>query len=246
MNKRYWLLAIPAVLIIAVLGFILWGSFPAGPSVEALQALKSDALVQVDVSSSQVVFKPAGREAVTGFIFYPGGRVDYRAYAPQLRQVAASGTLVVVVRMPLSLAVFGANKADAVITAFPQIKQWAVGGHSLGGSMAALYTYNHPGKIKGLVLWASYPASNNNLSDRDLAVVSISGILDGLATPAKIAASKSLLPDSTRWVAIQGGNHAQFGSYGAQSGDNPAQLSAQAQLDQTVSATLDLLKQIEK
>jgi hypothetical protein len=245
-NRRRWLLLIPGLLLVGVLGFILWASAALGPSQLALDALKSDNQVEVTVSSSQIVFKPVGKEAKTGLIFYPGGKVDFRSYAPQLKRVASQGYLVVLVRVPLNLAIFGVETATGVIKSFPYITNWALAGHSLGGSMAALYVFNHPDAIQGLVLWASYPASNNNLSSRSLAVTSIYGTLDGLATGDKIAASQPLLPAATRWVAIEGGDHAQFGSYGAQPGDNPATISAEAQLEITASSTADLLKQIDR
>ncbi|HZU86696.1 MAG TPA: alpha/beta hydrolase, partial [Anaerolineaceae bacterium] len=217
---------------------------PAGPAPDALAALQSDAQVSVEITPGWVLFKPVGIEPQTGLIFYPGGRVEYRSYAPALRLVAEAGYLVALPWVPLNLAVFNPNRADEVIAAYPQIKYWAVGGHSLGGSMAANYLKSHPGKAQGLVLWASYPADSDDLSASGLKVVSVSGSNDGLSTPAKIEASRRLLPVDTTWVVIQGGNHAQFGSYGEQSGDNPATLDAAAQHLQAAQATIALLGQL--
>jgi pimeloyl-ACP methyl ester carboxylesterase len=180
-----------------------------------------------------------------GLIIYPGGRVDPRAYAPIAHSIAAQGYLVVIVPMPLNLAVFGANRAAAVIQAFPDIQRWVIGGHSLGGSMAALYTDKNREQINGLALWASYPASSNNLSDSNLKVTSIYGTQDGLATKDKIDASRALLPADTTWVPIEGGNHGQFGWYGDQPGDNPATISRQDQQAQILQATLELLKSVQ-
>lgn len=75
-------------------------------------------------------------------------------------------------------------------------------------------------------------------------VVSISASNDGLATPAKIEESRSLLPADTQFVVIQGGNHAQFGSYGAQPGDGTASIPPETQWAQTVQATVDLLQRM--
>jgi hypothetical protein len=75
-------------------------------------------------------------------------------------------------------------------------------------------------------------------------VVSISGSKDGLATPDKIEASKKLLPASTKFVVIDGGDHAQFGDYGPQDGDNAATVSQADQIKQTTTATVALLAQI--
>jgi dienelactone hydrolase len=238
------LLWILVPLIVLMGGFVLWGSTPAKPMPEALTALQSDSQVTV-TTGKWLIFEPVGVQPDTGFIVYPGGRVDYRAYAPQAHAIAAQGYLVVIVRMPLNLAVMDASAAEEVIAAYPQIKHWAVGGHSLGGAMAANFVYTHPGAVQGLVLWAAYPASSNDLSKSPLRVVSISGTLDGLSTPEKIAASIPLLPQETVWVPIEGGDHAQFGWYGPQSGDNPATISREEQQAQVVRATLDLLASLK-
>jgi hypothetical protein len=234
------LLAVAGLLIILVAAFVAWGSTPAQPMPEALAALQSNPQANV-TSGKWLTFQSAGEQPSTGFILYPGGRVDYRAYAPAAQAIAEEGYLVVIVRMPLNLAVFNPQAALGVIAAHPEIKHWAVGGHSLGGSMAANFVYTHPGAVEGLVLWASYPAASNDLSRSDVRVLSISGMLDGLSTPVKIAASRPLLPAVTTWVPIEGGNHAQFGWYGAQAGDDPATISREEQQGQIVMATLEFL-----
>lgn len=229
-----------ALLVIAG-GFIVWGETPAQPMPEALKALQSDGQVRVDVGA-YLTFSPADQQYTTGFIFYPGGRVDYRAYAPMAHALAAEGYLVIIPRMPLNLAVFGINKAEQVIHAYPQVTYWVIGGHSLGGSMAAHYLYQHPDQLSGLVLLASYPASKDDLTGYQGKVLSISASLDGLATPEKIDASKTLLPTSTRYLVIQGGNHAFFGWYGDQSGDNPATISREVQQLTVVLAILPVMQ----
>jgi hypothetical protein len=229
------------VLMILVIIFVAWGSIAPKPMPEALAALQSDSQVTVD-SGQWLTFEPVGTQPTTGLILYPGGRVDYRSYAPAAHDIAAQGYLVVITRAPLNLAVLHPGAASDVIRANPQIQHWAIGGHSLGGTMAADFAETHPGSVEALILWASYPASSDNLSQSGLQVLSISGTLDGLSTPSKIAASAPLLPANTTWVPIQGGDHAQFGWYGSQSGDNPATISRQAQQDQIVQATLTFLE----
>jgi pimeloyl-ACP methyl ester carboxylesterase len=141
--------------------------------------------------------------------------------------------------MPLSLAVFSPNKADKIIQAFPEVQNWAIGGHSLGGAMATNYCYSHPGVINALVLWASYPASSNSLANRSMKVLSIYGSEDGGLEG--IEASRSLVPANTVWYLIEGGNHAQFGDYGRQGGDGNAWISAETQREIVVSVTADFL-----
>ncbi|MFZ0533063.1 MAG: alpha/beta fold hydrolase [Anaerolineales bacterium] len=239
LKKRWWLVLI-GILFAAVIGFVAWGLIIPAPMPEALAALLSDAQVNI-TTEPWLVFQSSQNKPTTGLILYPGGRVDPRAYAPQAHIIASQGYLVIIVPRPLNLAVLGAERASSVINTNPNIQNWVIGGHSLGGSMAALYADKHRDQIKGLVLWASYPASSNNLADSTIKVASIYATLDGLATQEKIDASRKLLPADTTWVQIEGGNHAQFGWYGLQSGDNPATISREEQQIQIVQATLNLL-----
>ena len=238
-------IALIAILVIGVLvasGFVIWANTPPAPMAEALAALESDTAVTVD-QSRWIVFTPSDVEPTTGFIFYPGGRVDARSYAPALKAIAQQGYLAVIVPMPLNLAIFGIDGADDVIAAYPAIQHWVIGGHSLGGSMAGRYAHNHPATIDGIVLWASYVEDSFSLANTPLAAASISGTEDGLATETEIENSRATLPADTTFVVIEGGNHAQFGYYGDQQGDNPATISRTAQQEQVIAATLIVLEE---
>jgi hypothetical protein len=239
---RWWYLLILLPLLMLA-GFLVWALTPLGPMPEAMQALKSSADVIVE-TEDWYVFMSRDTIPDTGLILYPGGRVDPRSYTPVAHALSAEGYHVVIVPMPLNLAVLGVNKAEEVIAAYPEIKTWVVGGHSLGGSMAANYVKANPGIIDGLVLWASYPATSDDLSMVDVSVTSISATHDGLATSEDIAASKPFLPADTTWVIINGGNHAQFGWYGEQSGDNEAEITREEQQEHIIRATLDLLEDV--
>jgi len=129
------LLILLVVLLLAFAGFTAWAYTPLGPLPEAVAALQPDAAVQV-TTSPWLTFTPASSQPTTGFIFYPGGRVDARSYAPVARAIAERGYLVVITPVPFNLAVFKPAAADAVIAAHPEIQRWAIGGHSLGGAMA--------------------------------------------------------------------------------------------------------------
>ena len=225
-------------LIIAI--FIVWASLARGPQREAMEALQSDNLVDAQISN-WIIFQPKTKEFTVGLILYPGARVDVRSYSPTAQAIAAKGYLVVVVPMPLNLAVFGANRASEVIDAFPRVVRWVIGGHSLGGAMAAGFAASNPSVVDGLVLWSSHPANDKDLSDRDLLVVSIYETLDGISINRKIERTRHLLPPQTRWVPIEGGTHAQFGCYGPQKGENIATISQEDQQKIIINATLDLL-----
>jgi hypothetical protein len=233
-----------AIFLLTGIFFLTWANGAQGPAPEALMAMQSGEGVQV-TSNQWLVFEPDNTAVNTGFIFYPGGRIEPRSYAPFARDIAAQGYLVVIVPMPLNLAVFGTAAALDVIDAYPQIEHWAVGGHSLGGVGAASFVRDTRG-IEGLVLWASYPQGNSDLSTRtDLVVASIYGTND-LTTLPNIEQAHLSLPASTIYTVIEGGNHAQFGWYGEQLGDGEAAISHEAQQQQTVAATVAVLRQISQ
>jgi predicted esterase len=242
---RVMLIILACLALLAII-FVAWASSAQEPGTAAQNALHSSPEVKVEISSQWITFYPTAKEPQTGFIFYPGGRVDYRSYAPALRLIAEQGYLVVLPSMTLNLAIFNSDKAAAVLAAYPNINHWAIGGHSLGGSMASYFLFGHPEQpIRGLVLWASYPASNNNLASFNIKVLSMFGTEDGVLNKDNLDKSHNLLPASTIWLAIEGGNHGQFGDYGNQSGDNPAKISPESQWKQAAQATINLLKKIE-
>jgi hypothetical protein len=238
------MLAIASAILAVIIGFVVWAETPLGTMPQADQALTSNSTV--DVSTGRwLTFSPHGLKAATGFIIYPGGRVNYKSYAPEAHEIATRGYLVIIMPMPLNLAVLGINKANGVIKAYPDIKAWAIGGHSLGGTMAAQFAHNNPESIKGLVLWAAYPTSGNDFTNMGTSVVTIHGTNDGLVSTSQIDDSMKLLPKDTTRIEIQGGNHSQFGWYGNQPGDNPATISREVQQLQTVNATSQVLEKIK-
>jgi dienelactone hydrolase len=243
--RRHWrrivLVALVVLAVVLAVGFV-WLNDLADPTPEASAALAPDEAVTV-TRDGAIVFQPA-EPATTGFIFYPGGRVAAEAYAPQMRDIAEAGYLAVITPMPFGLAVLAPNAADAVIADHPEIDRWVIGGHSLGGAMAAQYAAENADRIDGLALWAAYPAEGTDLSGADIMAASISGSNDGLATPDEIQASAARLPADTTFVEIAGGNHAQFGWYGEQGGDGEATIAPAEQQDQTVAATLALLEAV--
>lgn len=242
---RTILIIIAAILAVLVVGFVAYSRIATlDPEQEALDALVTDSVVEVD-AGDWIVFSPATLNPRTGLIFYPGAYVDPRAYAPAARDVAAAGYLVVVPTMPLNLAILGFNQAAGVIEAFPEIENWAIGGHSLGGAMAAQFAAGNPKTVDGLVLWGAYPGQNLDLSESALQVVSIYGTQDGVSELETVEASRPRLPAETEWLIIDGGNHAQFGRYGPQGGDLAPQIDPLEQQALTVDGTVRLLQAIE-
>ncbi len=217
-------------------------SYPAFD--EALAALESDDEVQV-VDEANVVFRPRSASRPTGVVFYPGALVQPEAYAAVLHTLAATGTTVVLVRMPNNLAVFDADAALRVADEVDGPARWVVAGHSLGGAMAAQVVSQNPDRFAGVGLWAAYAPDGEDLRGQGLVVTSITATEDEVLDPEAYEAGIALLPSDTEFVSILGGNHAGFGSYGPQDGDGSATIPVEEQHRQTVEAMSGLLDRIE-
>lgn len=166
----------------------------------------------------------------TALIFYPGAKVEYTAYLPILNKIKDStGITCILVKMPFNLAVLDADRADKIINQLPDIKNWYIGGHSMGGAMASDYASRNQDKIKGLILLGAYLYGDYPVDD----TLTIYGSFN-TSVGEKIDYTRNI-------VVIQGGNHAQFGNYGKQRGDADATISREEQQDIAVEAIKDFL-----
>jgi hypothetical protein len=231
-------------------------TFP--PLPEAIAALTSDAEVTVTEitvpeweagSNFYFAFEPTAPGTTIGFIVYPGAYVDPRSYAPFAHEIARAGFATFIVKMINDLAIGpSAQRATRVISDHPGILEWAIGGHSMGAFGGCAYAREHTDTIDGVVLWAGWPSESARLDDKIIKAVSIYGTNDGICTLEEdIEPSKQDLPPYTQFVAIEGGNHTQFGWYDTspdpvQPGDNAAGISRQGQQDAIVQASVDLLE----
>ncbi len=205
---------------------------------------------------------PANADPRTGLLFYPGALVDYHAYLEWLDSLVLvrPDLRVVAVRMPANLAVLSPEKGLRLLDDFPGVVRWLVAGHSLGGAKACRLIRKNRDRFAGLILLAAYPAGNDDLSGWPGAVLSLSGSEDGIATPEDIEARTGQLPSPytmtstddfpasiggrASYFEIDGGNHAQFGAYGPQDGDNRATIPREEQhalIVQLIAGFLDRL-----
>ncbi len=208
---------------------------------DALAAFAPQNAVTCETSDDgSVTVQPVDGEIKAGFIFYPGGKVEHTAYIPLMKALASEGVLCVLVEMPFRLAVFDVNAADGIPARFPDVKTWYIGGHSLGGSMAASYLETHTEDYAGLILLGSY--STADLSDTSLSVLSVYGSEDGVMNREKYEETLKNLPADLTEVVIEGGNHGGFGMYGPQDGDGVATITPTEQIDRTVAAILSMME----
>lgn len=205
---------------------------------EAAVALVSDEHVTVEKIDGAIVFMP--EEPVDAMIFYPGGKVAHDAYAPLMRAYAEEGMACILVEMPFDLAVFDMNAADDYRNLYPEIENWYLGGHSLGGAMAAGYLEQHMEAYEGLILCAAY--STVDYSASDLKIISMYGSNDEVLNAEKYEECRANLPEDAAELIIEGGNHAYFGSYGLQDGDGTATITNDIQIADAVEFTMENIR----
>ena len=168
----------------------------------------------------------------TALIFYPGAKVEATAYLPLLDAIRQrTGLTCILVDMPFHMAIFDVNAAEDVMAQFPEIRHWYLAGHSMGGAMASQFAAGHRDQVDGLILLGAYLYGEYPSAD----TLTVYGSLNQ-SVEDKIDYTEPV-------VEIDGGNHAQFGSYGLQRGDPPAEITPQEQQARTVEAISDFLAQ---
>ncbi|MGO2003886.1 alpha/beta hydrolase [Arthrobacter rhombi] len=236
--KRRVLHLIGAVAIRTLVLMLLAGLLWLNPfRAVALEQGLPDGVVMRESPTSITLSAP--NASSTGFVFYPGARVEALAYRDLLAPLAAEGITVVILKEPLGLSIIDSGQAGPLLSKHPLITRWAVGGHSLGGVSAGIFAEDEP-QVSGLILWGSYPVSDLSRIDR-LSGLSISGSDDGLSTPATVRDAVPLLPRPTTSVVIDGGIHAYFGNYGPQPGDGTPQTGRASAQEQILGATQEFL-----
>jgi hypothetical protein len=241
MKKKILIALISVVVVVAVIvggmGIYIGDYYRAQIDSQTVFAPEKNVTITT-LGDGNVLFMP--EKPVAGFVFYPGGKVEYTAYTPLMEACAARGIACVLVEMPFNLAVFDVDAAKGIVGAYPEITDWYIGGHSLGGSMAASYISENPNEFKGLILLGSY--STADLSQSDIAVLSVYGSEDSVMNKEKYNECKSNLPENFKEVIVEGGCHAYFGMYGAQDGDGSPTISNVEQINITADLISESLK----
>jgi hypothetical protein len=183
----------------------------AAPGELALAALISDDIVTVE-DGDWLVMRPTNGSPTTGLIIYPGANCDIRGYAPLMREIAAAGYLVVAQSMPYDMAFLALNSAKKVPTTYPEITDWFLTGHSLGGAMTGTFAADNADLLTGVIFWDAYPAVS--LADSPLPVTAIHrATLEGEAPENFKPFFNDYMPPNTTFVPVRGGIHMYFGSF---------------------------------
>ena len=228
-NKRIFKIILSVMIVISLIigGCAVYLSDYYHADIAAIQAFSAAMSVTRTVVLDDVIVY-GGSESKVGFIFYPGGKVEHKAYESLMMELASKGILCVLIEMPFNLAVLDVNAADGVCELYPAVKSWYIGGHSLGGSIAASYAAKNSEDFDGVILLGSY--STADISATTLDALSIYGSEDNVMNREKYETYKTNLPEAMTEIVIDGGCHAYFGMYGEQEGDGTPTLSAEEQI----------------
>lgn len=237
-NIRKLTIVILIVLISGAIGFVGWATLNAQKATEPAITVLTENNIQL--KNGLLVFQPDSADK--GLIYYPGGLVDPEAYAVTAQGIADAGYLVVIPKMPLNLAFLGINRADDIIANYPDIDLWVIGGHSLGGAMAADYAKNNLDNVDGLIMFASYPANNEDFVNFSIPILVIIGSNDPGA-PKQEAFYKTVANSASLFI-IEGGNHRQYADYSFQNNDGVATISAAEQQTKIIAAVVHFLDSI--
>ncbi len=227
---------VAAIVVVFAAVFFIYVSNYMHSGQDAKAALES-AKVAVTKFNQGVSF--GNPDADTGYIFYPGGKVEYTAYAPIMESVAEGNVFCIIKKMPFNLAVFDISAASDIIKKYPNVKHWYIGGHSLGGAMAAILAAQQPKLFDGVILLAAYPTKD--LSNSGLRVLTLYGSEDKVLKMDSLEKGRTLMPVDYKEICINGGNHGQFGDYGLQAGDGTAQITPSEQWKETTEAILSFI-----
>ncbi len=227
---------------------LTWWLIPYSAAPAALAAMTSNDVLTVTETPTRIVLTPPGIPNGTGVFFQPGALVDARAYAAVLRPLAENGHTVVIPKQPFGIAFLSTGAFTSAQTQHPLVKRWVLGGHSLGGVVAAMdaqsFAKEVDDPVAGILFFASYPATD--MSALALPVLSISASNDQLATPEKIEAAKATLPKDAFFTTIEGGVHADFGDYGPQRADGEPTISRDDARAHISSASLAFIESLSK
>lgn len=226
MNKK------KLIVIISIAVFMFFGTYSYRYLTEYMPSLinENTALeniqnVNLKIYDDLIIISPKEKTEV-GIVFYPGGKVDYKAYMRLGALISQYGYEVYIPKMPLNFAIFDIDRAKEIIVNNPQIKSWYLSGHSLGGASIAEFYKKNKDFIEGIIFLASYP--NFDMSKEKIKVLGIFASEDGLITEEKRNEKLSNFPENSSYI-IEGGNHAGFGFYGLQKKDGTAKIDEEKQ-----------------
>lgn len=239
MDKKILILIALVSLLAISLFSITWYLTPNKASESSLVEAYANRNIKIEEQRDTISIEPENPLADSAILFYGGGLVEEEAYLLFLSRLSEqSNQKIFIPKFWLNLAVTDPLKGVAIIEENPEITNWSIIGHSLGGAMSCRVVNNQP-EITTLILLASYcdiPITNTNLI-----TLQIFGSNDLILNKESLTEFSSNLPeDKTTTIEIEGMNHAQFGNYNPGEDDGEAEISNREAQTQVIELILNL------
>lgn len=203
---------------------------PLSEMTEEIALLDTEEIAKIDDFDqiSYLVEQPK-----KNIIIIPGGKVQPESYQYLAVNLALSGYDVTIVKTAFNLAILTPNYGakflkDDIVN--------VVIGHSLGGTVASIFSQKDE-RVSDIIFMASYPITD--VSDKR--VLMITAEFDQVLDMERLDESKKFLPQDYVSYEIIGGNHGQFGWYGAQKDDGVAEISTKTQQDIIITEILNFI-----
>lgn len=205
-----------AISIVTLAGMALYFTISYADSVgvdkSRVQELEKNSAVLLTKNTEYYSLFSVPSSSETGLVIVPGAFMDPMAYITRYAPLVNGGKLkLFVTRSPLNYAPLATNQINSIVTQNPSVKKWYVAGHNLGGEVTCSYAAENQSRVSGLILLGS--SCRNNISEKNIRVLDISGSNDGISTPGEVLTSAKDLPSDSKFVEIMGANHGSFGDF---------------------------------
>ena len=217
---------------VGLAGFLGWAFPGVGPSEAAHACVARAPPVKVEGLKNALLFGGASPRLA----FYCGAKVVPTSYAPLIQELLAHwddpSAGVLVLQSPLNVYAFKPATVQEVLAAYPTVSM--VAGHSIGGLWAAEYCRDMSragewpeagldffwmgvhAKTVSLAPFKEVPFRRVGWSYASNDVTMRNAFAEGEDMAAYVARiAHEQLPEGASCYAVDGGNHAQYGSYGA-------------------------------
>ncbi len=226
--------------IVIILFIWNWSTFQSHNLPENTFSNSKD--ISVTETDDKITFKPNHSNNQLEVIFFQGGLTDPKAYGPICKKLAENGFTSHLIKMDWRLPQYDYQKISKLFDL--QHGQFAIGGHSQGGKMAAQFVYENPKIFKGLFLMGTSHPRDIDLSSNNIPCIKLYAEYDGLASVEEVMENKNKLPAKTELILIKGGNHSQFGYLGQLLMDSSPNITLEEQQEMSFVSLNEFLSRI--
>ncbi len=179
-----------------------------------------------------------------GVILLATGRVDEKCYLPLMINIAEAGYDCF---MPLSHGLKPSavtELPDKVIRRYKSVTSWYIAGHADSCEQAAAYVKKTKNEIRGLIYIGG--ASDVDLSDKTIPMLSISGTRDTVYDRKMIEKKKKNDPSGAEYKMIEGANNTGFVYTDLLEKDSIADISFEDQIEESAELIKEFIEETEK